>query len=450
MAGSIREIDAVHPTGISLGKGSYGEVLEVEWCSTLCAAKKMHEIFLTLSRAEVDKMVRDFTKEYHVWSNLRHPNIVQLLGVHYPPDRLVPVFILEKMDTSLRFYLEDHTKEEFLVLDKMSILRQVAQGLCYLHDHDPPLVHHDLSPNNILLNKWTFLAKLTDFGMTRAINQSKLTRRSSVKGTTAFMSPEALQVPPRYTEKLDVFSFGNCIATILTHEWPNPTYATSFINGKLMAFTEFQRRQNQIDLLNTKEKELFLSLIKSCLEDDPSIRPTSANLVSAMKRIQSVLLQTEESAITQLKQAASQCTAERQQNTHLQELLDEKLIKLEGKQAEINQLQVFASNLNELLSSQVEHKSKEIDRLKLKLAEERLQHKSEIFKYQEAIESQKEANASLQKDNLQLLTDIKTLETEYAKLYREAQLQLQKDAFNNIWPIMIDRFRSVKASKEVR
>ena len=300
-------LKGVRPTGKTLGRGSYGEVIEVEWCGKLCAAKRMHDIFLKdLPRLEMEKMVGDFEKECQTWSTLRHPNIVQLLGSYYPVGSPVPTIVLEKMDTSLRHYLEDHSKEEFLLPDKVSILHQVAQGLCYLHAHNPPLVHHDLSPNNILLSRGLFQTKLTDFGMTRAVNPSKLTRRSSVKGTQAFMPPEALDVPPRYNEKLDVFSFGNCITTTLTHEWPNPSHPTAYDKGRAILRTEFERRRRQIDLLSAREEELFLPLIKRCLEGDATIRPSSAEIVSEVKQIESTLQSTEPSATSQVQQAMSQ------------------------------------------------------------------------------------------------------------------------------------------------
>ena len=59
---------------------------------------------------------------------------------------------MEKMCTSLRRYLEDHSKEEFLIQLKVFVLRQVPQSLAYLHGQDPPLVHHNLSTNNVILS----------------------------------------------------------------------------------------------------------------------------------------------------------------------------------------------------------------------------------------------------------------------------------------------------------
>ena len=79
---------------------------------------------------------------------------------------------------------------------KSFVLRQVTQALAYLHSQNSPLIHHDLSPNNVLLNMVSFVAKLTELGVSRAINPSAVSRKSSINGTPAFTSSEALHPPP--------------------------------------------------------------------------------------------------------------------------------------------------------------------------------------------------------------------------------------------------------------
>ena len=187
------------------------------------------------------------------------------------------------MDTSLRHHLD---KENFVLPDKIYVLRQVAQALSYLHSRNPPLVHHDLSPNNVLLHEVSLQAKVTDFGMTRAMDPSKMTRKSSVKGTQAFMSPEALVDPPKYDEKLDVFSYGNVIITTVTHKWPNPGPPTKSEGGRIIGFSEFQRREQYLNFFTPTESELFLPIVRGCLENLPKDRPTSIQLVTQMKKIE--------------------------------------------------------------------------------------------------------------------------------------------------------------------
>ena len=281
------ELPSVQPTGKNLGKGADATVQEVNWLGTLCAAKQLHEILLEDdSDGGAKRFIENFETECMTWSRLVHPCIVQFLGIHFFSAARVPMLILEKMDTSLRNYLEAHKKEEFPLPDKVYILLQVAQALSYLHSLNPPLVHHDLSPNNVLLNAISLQTKVTDFGMTRALDPSKMTRKSSVKGTQAFMAPEALVEPPKYDDKLDIFSYGNVIVTTVTHQWPNPGPYNKFEGSKLVAVTELQRRQQYINQFTPKESELFLPVVRACLQNVPSERPTSIQLVTQMSKIE--------------------------------------------------------------------------------------------------------------------------------------------------------------------
>ena len=277
-------------TDTKLGRGADATVYEVDWNGTPCAAKRLHEILLEDdSPGGADKFIANFEAECITWSKLRHPGVVQFLGVYLERGSRLPVLVMEKMDTSLRRYLEDHGKKEFPLHLKAFVLRQICQALAYLHGQNPPLVHHDLSPNNVLLNVVSFVTKLTDFGMSRAINPSTLSRKSSVKGTLAFMSPEALHNPPRYNETLDVFSFGNIILSILTHEWPNPGPPNRYEGDVFVAITELQRRDYLVAMFTPQEKQLFLPTVRQCLENRPDKRPSSAVLVQELRRIESSL-----------------------------------------------------------------------------------------------------------------------------------------------------------------
>ena len=281
------EITDIQLTEKILGKGSDATVKEVNWVGTSCAAKQLHEILLEDdSPGGAKRFVDNFEKECMTWSKLIHPHIVQFLGVYFLSGSRVPMLILEKMDTSLRRYLEKHTKENFVLPDKIYVLRQVAQALSYLHSRSPPLVHHDLSPNNVLLNEVSLQAKVTDFGMTRAMDPSKMTRKSSAKGTPAFMPPEALDSPPKYDEKFDVFSYGNVIVTTVIHDWPKPGPPNKYEGNKFIGVTEFQRREQYLNRFNQIEKNLFLPIVSSCLENRSHQRPSSFHLVTRMREIE--------------------------------------------------------------------------------------------------------------------------------------------------------------------
>ena len=172
-------LSGVTETGKELGRGSYGEVREAHWLGTPCATKRVHPLLVSQAGAEeISKASLDFVRECGTWKDLRHPYIVQLLGVVFEQASPLPVLVMERLSTSLRRFLEDHTKAQFPLSRKAVVLHQVSLGLAYLHSLK--YIHRDLSTNNILLDTETWkAAKITDFGVTRVVD----TTRSRMTGT---------------------------------------------------------------------------------------------------------------------------------------------------------------------------------------------------------------------------------------------------------------------------
>ena len=324
-------IDNLVFTDVTLGKGADAVVYAVEWNGTVCAAKRLHEILLEdESPGGAEKLISNFEAECLTWSKLRHPGVVQFLGVHLERSGL-PVLVMEKMDTSLRKYVEDHSKEEFPLHQKTFVLRQVIHALAYLHSQKPPLVHHDFSPNNVLLNAVSLVTKVSDFGMSRTIKPSALSRKSSIKGTLAFMAPEALQNVPKYDTKLDVFSFGNVVITTLTHKWPDPEAPTKYEGGQLVAVSELQRREHCTELFTAQEKQLFLPTVCLCLDNRPDKRPSSVMLVQELRRIESSL--TSGHVVAPIEQLRQQLSAKEEECRQKDEALKKKDEVIREKEA---------------------------------------------------------------------------------------------------------------------
>ena len=281
------EITDVKETGKELGRGSYGEVREADWRGTRCATKRLHNVLLSVaSRQGRNKPLVDFISECHTWSRLRHPNIVQLLGVVFEEGSNLPVLVLEIMPTTLRIHLETHSKREFLMEQKIAVLHQVALGLAYLHGQNQ--VHRDLSTNNILVHPGHCIAKITDFGVTRAISSDRKHQTGStvVPGTYAFMPPEVFDVPPRYNDRADVFSLGCIILSTLSHAWPQPLAAKVKKDGKLVALSELERRTQYFVGINQAERTLFQSHIELCLEEEADGRPSSLSIAKDLGELQ--------------------------------------------------------------------------------------------------------------------------------------------------------------------
>ena len=102
----------------TLGMGSYGKVCRARYGSLSCAAKLIHETLIdpeTLKLAprgrEHRLPYRRFEQECEVLHNLRHPNIIQYLGVYHDPDTKLPVLLMELMDGNLTHFLNNSSQQ---------------------------------------------------------------------------------------------------------------------------------------------------------------------------------------------------------------------------------------------------------------------------------------------------------------------------------------------------
>ena len=197
------------PTGRQLGVGSYGSVEELEVSGVVCAGKKIHETLIEQGNFGAENITSKYVEECQLMSDLRHPHLVQFLGVCFLPNSTLPVLVMECLVTSLDDLIE-HNPDIPLSL-KRSILADVARGLVYLHSRSPPVIHRDLTAKNVLLNS-AMVAKISDLGNARIVNfqPGQLARTlSRIPGTMVYMPPEAFGASSKYGPSLDSFSFGH-------------------------------------------------------------------------------------------------------------------------------------------------------------------------------------------------------------------------------------------------
>ena len=272
----------VQPSQI-LGTGSYGNVVKAKLDDLPCAAKILHHTFFT----SADPNVRDFTQRFQlecrILRQLRHPCIVQFLGVVEDPRPLSncrPILLMELMEESLTHFLEsDHKSLPYHI--QVNLIYDIALALHYLHANG--ILHRDLSSNNILLIGGV-RAKLTDFGMSKMVDiNPRMTRNKQTMcpGTLAFMPPEALLSKPTYSEKLDVFSTGVLIIQIITRKFPNPGDPHRIMHdpkyGRIQVpIPELERRKN--DLLGVYLTHPLRAIALNCIKDSDGERPTASLL----------------------------------------------------------------------------------------------------------------------------------------------------------------------------
>ena len=266
------------------------------------AAKKIHEVFLDRTEIpddEIEKAATDFVKECQLMSTLRHPHVVQFLGVCFLQGTRLPALVMERLLTSLHDLLAPETQPPpgdprplsfFTMGLKCSVLHNVASGLAYLHERTPPVIHRDLSARNVLLNSG-LVAKIADLGVARIVPRMRAAATmTKAPGAGVYMPPEAVapsasnHEKSKYDASIDVFSFG--VVTIFTigETFPCDPLAHNYTDeksGLLVARTELQRRSEYMANVNSQLQAYgqlrgdhpLIRLIQQCLQNLPAKRP---------------------------------------------------------------------------------------------------------------------------------------------------------------------------------
>ena len=277
----------------TLGTGSYGAVCKAKCDQLICAAKLLYPVLFQIQTPDPGKEHRQpfhrFEQECEFLSRVNHPNIVQYLGTYRDPETNAPVLLMELMDESLTHFLES-SPEDIPYHIQVNLSQDIAQALAFLHAKG--IIHRDLSSNNVLLIAGS-RAKVSDFGMSKFadISKTRLATMTQCPGTPAFMSPEALNEPPVYTEKLDTFSLGVLLVQIMTRKFPDPTdrfKMMRFPNPQnssqtieaLVAIPETERRQAHISLIEPTHP--LLPIVPLCLKDKEAERPSIQQLCQSL------------------------------------------------------------------------------------------------------------------------------------------------------------------------
>ena len=277
------------PTGKVLGSGAYGSVIELKCEGNIVAGKKFRALSVDDTTA-VQKKIKD---ELNIMMEVNHPNILQTMGVCFLPDEPLPVLLMERMACNLHSYILDPSHFSLPIQTKLSILCDIASGLACLHNHEPPIIHRDLTANNVLLDLRQ-RAKIADFG------NSQISQTLMILGTLTSFPPSLEYVPKEdCSPSLDVFQFGD-LALFTTVQTPvRPLLAPTYTDEKkkvlcadeetrvLHARSEVERRQPFVaeaeQLLSSNR--LLLGLIKQCLHNNPDERPCTEKLLTTLQEM---------------------------------------------------------------------------------------------------------------------------------------------------------------------
>ena len=433
------KLTGVRVTDKKLGHGSYATVLELEYMGLRCAGKKIHE--LLLEQGDTSYTVRRFEEECHLLSQVHHPNIVQFLGVYFQQGVRAPILVMEFLPTNLTSCIEQYTI--LLKETSYSILHDVALGLRYLHGQTPPIIHRDLSSNNVLLTP-NMTAKISDLGVARILNLTPLqvSRMTQTPGTPAYMPPEVMVANPKYDTSVDEFSYGIMMIHMFSGRWPEPQVGPNHTkpDGRLIPVSEAERREVFLRAIGNDHP--LMDLILKCINNHPQARahagetverlaemklqfPTSfANRLEMLRQIE----EEREEKRTLIEEGERKDRAIQVKESQISSLGEEVRAKEERKTAEIDQLKLAHSSEVELLRLQVRDLNTQNQMVTTKMEAEVAELKSNATIYKSQIETNSRALIQEREQSKEILAkEREQSELQVAISREQSELQLAQE-----------------------
>ncbi|XP_072077098.1 uncharacterized protein [Arachis hypogaea] len=262
-----------------IGTGAYGSVYKAQLPSgKTVALKKLHK-----TESENASFYKSFCNEVEVLTEIRHRNIIRLYG--YCLHNRCMFLVYEYLERgSLYYNLADEIEAQELKWSKrVNIIKGTAYALAHMHHHCPsPIVHRDVSSNNVLLNS-ELEACVSDFGTARLLDPDS-SNQTLLVGTYGYVAPE-LAYTMSVTTKCDVYSFGVvALETMMGH------HPGEFMSAMSKPSTQQLLVKDVLDpripLPNSrKDMQHVVHVIKlalACLSPDPKSRPSMQDVANEL------------------------------------------------------------------------------------------------------------------------------------------------------------------------
>lgn len=216
---------------------------------------------------------RRFEREAKAVAQLNHPNILPIYDYGEDPQRDLVYFITQLVKGGT---LSQRLGQPLPVEEAVRIASDVAQALDYAHRHG--IIHRDVKPSNILLTE-DGRPLLTDFGIARIVQETRLTRTGTSLGTPEYMSPEQAKGEP-LGPRADIYSLAVVLYEMLIGRPPFQADTDIAVLHQQVYEPPPRPRRLRPDIPRRLEKVVLKALAK-----DPAKRyPTAGALAQALER----------------------------------------------------------------------------------------------------------------------------------------------------------------------
>ncbi|XP_076924274.1 cysteine-rich receptor-like protein kinase 2 [Bidens hawaiensis] len=261
-----------------IGKGGFGKVFKAIIDDGIVVAVKKLNVGC---RAK-----KEFENEFNLISNVRHRNLILLLGCCIDgPDLLL---VLEYMPQgSLDKFLWGEKKGSLNWKQRYDIILGIARGLAHLHEESHvKIIHRDIKSSNILLDN-DFQPKIADFGLARLFPEGQTHVNTRFAGTMGYTSPEYATCG-HLSEKVDTYSFGIVALEVISGKsCSDVNYSGPRMEYLLDQAWQLYEKRIHIKLIdeaidpNEYEKENMMNIIEialMCTQSPASLRPSMSEI----------------------------------------------------------------------------------------------------------------------------------------------------------------------------
>ncbi|OAY24321.1 probable serine/threonine-protein kinase PBL15 [Manihot esculenta] len=289
----LRAITHNFSSNYLLGEGGFGTVHKGYIDDNFRQGLKAQPVAVKLLDIEGLQGHREWLAEVIFLGQLRHPNLVKLIGYCCEDEERLLVY-----EFMPRGSLENHLFKRISVSlawgTRLKIAIGAAKGLSFLHSAHSPVIYRDFKTSNVLLDS-DFNAKLSDFGLAKMGPEGSDTHVTTrVMGTYGYAAPEYVSTG-HLTTKSDVYSFGVVLLELLTGrramdksrgkneqnliDWTKP-YLTS---SRRLRFIIDPRLSGQYSVKGAKQ---IANLALQCISVNPKDRPKMAAIVETLEALQ--------------------------------------------------------------------------------------------------------------------------------------------------------------------
>ncbi|XP_072972719.1 serine/threonine-protein kinase RIPK-like isoform X2 [Typha angustifolia] len=273
-----------------LGEGGFGPVYKGFVDDKLKPGLKAQPVAVKLLDLEGGQGHKEWLAEVIFLGQLRHPNLVKLIGYCYEDEHRLLVY-----EFMARGSLENHLFKRFFAplpwSTRLNIAVGTAKGLAFLHEAEKPVIYRDFKASNILLDS-DYQAKLSDLGLAKdgpVGDDSHVSTR--VMGTEGYAAPEYIMTG-HLTAKSDVYSFGVVLLELLSGrrsvDKSKPSREQNLVDWARPYLNDARKLARIMDpsldgQYSSEGAQKAAALAYQCLSQKPKSRPRMSAIVETLE-----------------------------------------------------------------------------------------------------------------------------------------------------------------------